>query len=217
MNTKQHAVTGQIAIAPVRFSVLTLNIISKSGLICHAYSEKTRKQMQDKQSSGSRAAPREKRNPQEEYEACFYKLEDGSYGFPCNAFKQAAVRAAKMTGIAMTDARQMFFILPDGRDVQRQIDCVRIIGEPTMRTDEVRIQGSAMDLRYRPEFTSWSVNLTIEYDLDNISPDAISSLVYRAGLTVGVGDWRPEKNGDFGRWKVGELAVNLENPLKEVG
>ena len=204
-----------IEIQPVKFNVLNLSIKSRSGLICNAYSEKVRRQMQDKHAGIKKAVKREKRKPQEEYEACFYKLEDGSYGFPCNAFKQAAIRASKMVdGITMTDARQMFFIEADGRDVVRQIPCVRIYGEPMMRTDEVKVQ-QAMDLRYRPEFPQWSATLTIEYDEDNISASSIASLLYRAGLSVGIGEWRPEKNGDFGRFELGDVAVVVPNDLTE--
>jgi hypothetical protein len=199
-----------IEIHPVKQKVVELGIEGRSGLICHAYSEKTRKQMQDKHAGKKVAVKREKRVPEDEYEACFYKLEDGTYGFPCTAFKQSAIRAAKMIdGINMTDARQMFFILPDGRDVERQIGCVRIYGEPEMRTDEVKVQQS-MDLRYRPEFPEWSATLRIEYDEDNISPSSIGSLLHRAGMTVGIGEWRPEKNGDFGRFELGDVAVMQE-------
>ena len=65
-----------------------------------------------------------------------------------------------------------------------------------------------MDLRYRPEFPEWSATLNIEYDDDNITSDAIASLLYRAGMSVGVGDWRPERNGDFGRFEIGDVAVD---------
>jgi|TARA_R110000787_G_scaffold39498_1_gene98936 hypothetical protein len=196
-----------IEIHPVKQKVVELGIEGRSGLICHAYSEKTRKQMQDKHAGKKVAVKREKRVPEDEYEACFYKLEDGTYGFPCTAFKQSAIRAAKMIdGINMTDARQMFFILPDGRDITRGIACVRIHGEPFMRTDEVKVQQS-MDLRYRPEFTEWTATLKIEYDEDNISASSIASLLSRAGMSVGVGEWRPEKSGDFGRFKLSDVAV----------
>ena len=199
-----------IEIHPVKQKVLALQIKSRSGLICHAYSEKTRKMMQDKHAGKKKAAKREKRVPEQEYEACFYKLEDGTYGFPCTAFKQSAIRAAKMIdGLNMTDARQMFFILPDGRDVNRQRECVRIHGDPVMRTDEVKVQQS-MDLRYRPEFPEWTATLNIEYDEDNITGDAIASLLHRAGMTVGIGEWRPEKNGDFGRFGIGDTALDLQ-------
>ena len=199
-----------IEIHPVKQKVLALQIKSRSGLICHAYSEKTRKMMQDKHAGKKKAAKREKRVPEQEYEACFYKLEDGTYGFPCTAFKQSAIRAAKMIdGLNMTDARQMFFILPDGRDVNRQRECVRIHGDPVMRTDEVKVQQS-MDLRYRPEFPEWTATLNIEYDEDNITGDAIASLLHRAGMTVGIGEWRPEKNGDFGGFDIGDTALDLQ-------
>ena len=199
-----------IEIQPVKQCVVELQIKSRSGmggLICHSHSEKTRKKMEEKHGNIKPIAKREKRVPEQEYEACFYRLEDGTYGFPCGAFKQAAIRAIKMIdGINMTDARQMFFILPDGRDVVHQIPCVRIYGEPVMRTDEVKVQQS-MDLRYRPEFPEWTATLRIEYDEDNISPSSIGSLLHRAGMSVGIGEWRPEKSGDFGRFELGNTAI----------
>ena len=29
-------------------------------------------------------------------------------------------------------------------------------------------------------------------------------------MTVGIGEWRPEKNGDFGRFGIGDLALDLK-------
>jgi hypothetical protein len=49
--------------------------------------------------------------------------------------------------------------------------------------------------------------LKIEYDEDNISASSIASLLSRAGMSVGVGEWRPEKSGDFGRFKLSDVAV----------
>ena len=193
---------------------MSLAIQGEGGLICHNFSEKSRRQIAEKQAMGVKA-PKDKRNPDAEYQAAFYHLVGGGYGFPCSGFKQSAIRAAKLLdGITMTDARQMFFIEADGRDVVRQIPCVRIHGEPMMRTDEVKVQ-QAMDLRYRPEFPQWSATLTIEYDEDNISASSIASLLYRAGLSVGVGEWRPEKNGDFGRFELGDVAMVVPNDLSE--
>jgi hypothetical protein len=37
-----------------------------------------------------------------------------------------------------------------------------------------------------------------------ISDEQIVNLFWRAGYQVGIGDWRPEKNGDFGRFTVSD-------------
>ena len=199
-------------IAAPKIRELHLQITGKSGLICHHFGEKSRRQMADTQAKVAKG-PKEARNPDAEYEGAFYKLDGGGYGFPCAGFKKSAIRAAKMLeGVNMTDARQMFFVEADDRDMTG-VDCVRIEGLPEMRTDTVRLAKGVSDLRYRPEFRNWSCVLKISYDEELISGSQLVNLFMRAGLQVGVGDWRPEKGGDFGRFLVGEqdaLETGLE-------
>lgn len=187
--------------------ILHLQIKGISGLICHNFSEKARKEMRDKQQQKAKG-PRGAKDSDVEYEAAFYRFEDGGFGFPCSAFRAAAIRAGKMVdGLSMVDLRQMFFIQPDARDTTG-IDCVQIHGTPEKREDVVRLKGGIADLRYRPEILDWSATLTISYDAGLISPEMIASLFYRAGYSVGVGDWRPEKNGDAGRFTIAEEVTS---------
>jgi len=142
-----------IIIAPPEERVLHLTIKGLTGLILHNFGDKARRQIADAQSDGAKK-PRGARNPESEYEASYYRLEDGSFGFPCAGFKKCAIRAAKLVdGLTMTDCRQMFFILPDGRDSTSKMDCVRVHGNAIERTDVVRLKNGSADLRYRPEIT----------------------------------------------------------------
>ena len=185
--------TTSVVIAPPDERILLLTIKGVTGLICHNFSEKARKVIAYDQSQGAKK-PRGARDPNSEYEASFYHLSDGTYGFPCAGFKKAAIRASKMVdGLSMTDARQMFFVLPDDRDTTG-IDCVKINGTPSMR----------------PELMNWSAILRITYDNGLISPSQIASLFYRAGYSVGVGDWRPERDGDFGRFTIEEKKEEMK-------
>ena len=197
-----------IIISPPKIRELSLRVTGKSGLICHHFGEKSRKQIQDTQSKVAKG-PKEARDPQAEYEGAFYKLENGGYGFTCAGFKKSAIRAAKLLdGVNMTDARQMFFVEADDRDTTG-VDCVRIEHDeaPEMRTDTVRLAKGVSDLRYRPEFRNWSCILKMSFDEDLISNSQLVNLFMRAGLQVGVGDWRPEKGGEFGRFVVGEQTL----------
>ena len=196
-----------IIISPPEERILHLTVKGLTGLILHNFGHKAREQIAGAQSDGAKK-PRGARDPESEYEASYYRLEDGSLGFPCAGFKKCAIRAAKLVdGLTMTDCRQMFFILPDGRDKTSQMDCVRVHGNAIERTDVVRLKNGSADLRYRPEITDWSATLRISYDSALTSPEQIANLFYRAGYSVGVGDWRPERDGDFGRFTVAEGAV----------
>lgn len=171
--------------------IIAIEIYGKTPLICHNWSEKTKKEMLGKQMGKPKV--RSFKNPQADYEACLYPLPSGDgYGFPAIAFKASAVRAAKMFDITMVDARQMFFVYPDEGDL------VRINGEPSPREDMVRLQGKTADIRYRAEFREWGATLNVEYNAGVLTDEQLVNLFYMAGFSVGVGEWRPEKNGAFG-------------------
>jgi hypothetical protein len=78
-------------------------------------------------------------------------------------------------------------------------------GLPRMRRDITRVGkfGSKQpDLRYRPEFRNWSVDLVIEYEPSLITMAGLHQLIRRAGRSIGLYEWRPEKSygGIFGRF-----------------
>jgi len=193
-----------IQVAPPNIEVITLPIKGRTPLIVHRFDEKARQEMLEKQMKKAKG-PKKAKDPEACYQRSRYLFDsDGGDGFPAVAFKSAAVRAAKMVdGLTMTDARQMFFVVADGRTKTGE-ECVRIKGEPKMREDVVRISGGTSDLRYRAEYMEWSCELTIEYDADTISAEVIVNLFSRAGFSVGVGEWRPEKNGNFGTFTIGD-------------
>ena len=76
-----------------------------------------------------------------------------------------------------------------------------------MREDTVRVGAGSTDLRYRPEFRNWSMILNFEFDAQALTQPTILNLVQRAGFGVGLGEWRPEKGGEYGRF---EVDVNFE-------
>lgn len=52
--------------------------------------------------------------------------------------------------------------------------------------------------RTRPFFSKWSAVVNIEYDDEVLNGEDVREFITRAGLIVGVGDWRPK----FGRFTV---------------
>lgn len=182
---------------------ITIYLEGITPLICHAWDYKNIKKMQDKQ-AGVASKGREKRNPEEEYEASFYKLPDGRYGMKCGAFKMAAVTAVTSLGKDFTKigAKQAFFILRDeiGGElvpIYYPEDC-----QPFMRTDTVTVGIKSTDMRYRPEFPVWGVKLDVQFNARAISQDQLVNLINLGGFSVGVGEWRPDKSGDNGRFQV---------------
>jgi hypothetical protein len=169
---------------------VTIRLVGDSPLICHKWSEKAKKEMLDKQMKKAKTA-RAAKDPQRDYEDSLYTYPDGGYGFPCVAFKSAAVGACRFTeGVKMTIARGAFHVVGE---------LAKIEGQPTMREDMVRVGMGSADIRYRGEFKAWAVNLNITYNAAALSVDQIVNL---AGFGIGVGEWRPEKDGSYGRFHV---------------
>ena len=77
-------------------------------------------------------------------------------------------------------------------------------GKPVMREDHVRVGMGGADLRYRNEFFPWAVTFTVEYDAGLLQVEDIVNLVNRAGFGVGIGESRPEKGGEWGRFRIRE-------------
>lgn len=62
----------------------------------------------------------------------------------------------------------------------------------------------------RPKFEHWSLKVTMNVDLDGmegITLETVRKLVEIAGLRVGIGSYRPQKGGPFGRFTVKEWNV----------
>jgi hypothetical protein len=172
---------------------VTIRLVGDSPLICHKWSEKAKKEMLDKQMKKAKTAKVAK-DPQRDYEESLYVHPDGGYGFPCVAFKSAAVGACRFTeGVKMTVARGAFHVVGE---------LAQIEGKPTMREDMVRVGMGTADIRYRGEFKSWAANLTITFNAAAMSVDQIVNLYNLAGFGIGVGEWRPEKDGSYGRFHV---------------
>lgn len=193
----------QVSINKIGTETLRVPIVGTAPLIVHKFSEKAKRQMLD--AMQGRKSPKEPKNPEAEFEAAFYRHDDGGYGFPVIAFKAATVGAARFYGksVSMTALRQFVFMDAEFSKTDGQ-KLARIVGSPHMREDVTRVGMGGTDLRYRPEFTEWSTSLEITYVKTMLTRDSVLSLIDAGGMGVGVGEWRPEKKGDFGTYRIDE-------------
>lgn len=159
-----------------------------------------------------RKSPKENRDPHADYLASFYRIYKeptgrsrkpvDSYGFPVLAFKSATVEATRFYDKATSKValRQMVFLKGVRTKADSQ-ELVEIVGEPEMREDAVRV-GMGTDLRYRAMFPEWSAVLLVTFVKSCIDRNSVLSLIDAGGFGVGVGEWRPEKNGQFGTYTI---------------
>lgn len=177
--------------------LMKVQIKGTAPLIFHKWDEKAIKMMLDKQ---MKKAPkgREIRDPEKEYEASFYKDSEGKIAFPARNIKQAIVGSARfLQGLPMTILRGAIFVKGD-KDGFIPVK----YKEKSMRQDMVTVGMGTADIRFRGQVDGWEMEVLIEFDADILSPDQVLNLLQRAGFSQGLGEWRPEKNGDNGTFEV---------------
>ena len=138
---------------------------------------------------------REKKVPSECVERATIKNADGVVCIPPTAIKKAILTAsATIKGLKKTQIRTSIFI--EGNSIP--ITYSRMVPQMDMvRTSGI---GRTPDVRFRPRFEDWKARLIILFP-EMLPVETVVDLLNRAG-TVGVGEWRPEKDGTHGTFKV---------------
>ncbi len=172
---------------------MKVKLIGTSPLIFHKWDEKAIRMILDKQMKKA-AKGREVRDPEKEYEASFYRDAKGNIAFPARNIKQAIVGSARfVAGVPMTILRGAIFIEGDA-DGMIPVK----YKEKRMRQDMVIVGMGTADIRFRGELIDWSMEILIKFDADLLSAEQVLNLLQRAGFSQGLGEWRPERNGDNG-------------------
>jgi len=188
----------------IEIRVVPFVLIGTSPLIVNCFSTKTQKQIADQQSGveprqklGSKGKP--PRIPKEEFEAARIRDAKGRDAFPCRYIKAALVTAAGMPGFvtSMKVTRQSVFVQGEYSLIEGPAP---IMGQDMVRRG--RWGAKQPMAAYRPYFMEWKLKIKIEFEPLIITHAWLVYLVRRAGLSVGLGEWRPEKNGEYGRFRV---------------
>jgi len=189
-------------ITPPRMNMLTITIQGTSPLLIAKFSAKAQNKIKADQEAGAAAKTRKKRdarNFEEDCAASRHISAEGWDGINASAFRNALIDACRAAGFVMTKAKLAVFCVAEGYDREDAAPLVRIIGdEPEMTIIPCRNSNGSMDLRARPRWNEWKMNVTLRHDLDILSQDDIINLMLRVGLQVGVGEGRPygrEGNG----------------------
>lgn len=186
----------QVEIKKLRLQELEIALWGISPLIMHAWSKKAKDEMLAKQMKKAKTAKAAK-DPEQDFKDSIYRDEFGLPVFPSVAFKASAVNAAVAMDFKKTNLRQSFHI--NGEMVPVLSDA-----EATMREDMVRIGMGIADIRYRGEFKRWGVILPVTVNAALLSPEQLYNLFEAAGFGVGIGEWRPERDGSYGMFKVAD-------------
>ncbi len=182
----------------VSTKVVKIRLESVTPMLQHKWSHKALQMIKDKK-LGIKTKNRDICDPHQEFIDSTYFMPDGRYAIPAMSIKSAIVGAAhKDIGIEKTLIRKALFMVCDPISMLVPIEC----DPPEMDERIVRVGMDAADMRWRPLFKSWKCDVTFELDSDLLTPEALVNLLNRAGFGVGIGEMRPEKGGEYGRFRV---------------
>jgi hypothetical protein len=184
-----------ITIKAPNFQTITLELEGTAPLLQNKFSKKAIETIMGKQQEGSTSRTKKGGREARDYEQDFIEAQhvstEGWNGIPASSFRSAAIRACKLIGYNMTDAKMSIFVLADGYD-EDGTPLVKITsGKPEMHTAYVRLQGTTTDIRVRPIFKQWGCKISVRFDGDQFKAQDVVNLFLRAGLQVGVGEGRP--------------------------
>ena len=207
-----------IEIKPINIVTTTVRIAGDTPLIMHRWSEKAKRMILEKQMKKTKSSAKEAKNPIEDFIESIYWMEGkpseyteeafdeacrngARFGFPVTAIKQATISSAYRNGLTkdMASLRGAFFIAGEGSELLAEVKG----SAPTMREDMVRVGMGVADIRFRGEFANWYMDLQVSYNANGAyTLDQIINLINVGGFSCGIGEWRPEKDGNYGMYHV---------------
>lgn len=223
------ATKNAIDVRPLNISECHFTIVGDTPLIVHAWDEKSKRQMFERQTGKKLGAKHDVKIPLNDYKNSLYWLtpmpEDGKddaeaeaniqkafdegakFAFKCDGIKQSIISGAYWAGLDVTKTtlKSTFFICGDTE--ASTTDFAEIVGDyPTCRQDMVRVGGmsKSADIRYRAEFAAgWRIPLKMLYNKDGkYTLQQLLNMVNYGGFCCGIGEWRPEKDGQFGMYHI---------------
>ena len=158
-------------------------------------------------------APKKIPTPEAEAKAAAYQLESGQLYAKADWFKESLKNAAKGIRIGKVGALGILAstIFPT-TDILPLFDPET--GEPITdyeidsRRAVIQRQGI---VRNRPLITRWACDVefdVVPVDLGGLTAKVIGDFLTKAGLLVGVGDYRPQQGGPFGRYEVEQVDAS---------
>lgn len=191
-----------IEVPDIETVTVPIRIHGISPLLVNNFSEKSQREMEDVREGKVPARAKGKRPvrvPQEEYENARIRDDRGRDCVPARWVKAAIVTAAGMTDkmISKTTVKSTVYVLGDLLPIEGD--------KPRMRADMVRVgkwPNKQPMMRYRAEFVNWALTFKVQFEPQIISQEMLVYLIRRAGLNVGLCEWRPEKSGELGRFDI---------------
>ena len=139
---------------------------------------------------------------EDEAEIRINRNESGEVTLPSQAFRAGMQRAGSGRKIGKLTARQVVSggVFPQEEHIVLH-DAKGKSFKSCSSIDKRRVVvGTSGVPRCRPRFDNWQCKLAMEIDTLLVKVEVITELLNLAGKIAGIGDFRPEKGGTFGRY-----------------
>lgn len=193
--TKKAKATEAITISPPNFQTMNFKLRGTAPYMQARFSAKAIQAMKAKHKAGSTAnkgKKREPRNFEEDFQGAIHFSTEGWIGVPASCIRAACIDVCRMVGFKMTHAKMSIFVEADGLDKVDGMPLVRLeAGDPEQSEMATRNATGVADIRVRPMWREWGLNLRLKFDADQFTRSDVTNLLARAGQQVGIGEGRP--------------------------
>lgn len=190
-----------ILITPPNFQTAIFKIKDVSPLVINKFSEKAKIEMMEGQKKGSQNKKGKKKEAKDfdlAYKNAIHFSREGWPGLHAGAVRNSLISACRLCGFKMTLAKLAVFVEPDGFDKDEGTPLIKIIGKYYRKDLIVRLPNGQPDVRPRPMWDDWKIDLKIRFDADIFSLEDVSNLLMRVGMQVGWGEGRPDSKKSCG-------------------
>lgn len=169
-------------------------------LLIHRFNEEA------EQKKKTRRIEAMERDPREEARKNAYVAPDGTFYFSAFSIPNA-MGSAGSSHKAIGTRKSLRYVVPSA--IRMNNDVITILnGKGPADHFEVDSRPVTIPatkgrvMRHRPRFDQWGARFELCVDEDLLSPEMAHQLLNEAGQSIGIGDFRPEKRGPFGRFRV---------------
>lgn len=190
-----------VTISAPRITTAEFKIVGTAPFVQARFSAKSKQAMMSKMEQGSTAKGKRIRDARDFDQDCRDAMHigtDGKSGVPAGAFRNAMISACRLVGFKMTLAKLSIFVDADTFDAVDGVPLVHLHGDWERLDMHTRNATGVVDIRVRPMWRHWHINLRVKYDADQFTLTDVSNLLMRAGVQVGIGEGRPDSKSSTG-------------------
>jgi len=190
-----------VTISAPRITTAEFKIVGTAPFVQARFSAKSKQAMMSKMEQGSTAKGKRVRDARDFDQDCRDAMHigvDGKSGVPAGAFRNAMISACRLVGFKMTLAKLSIFVDADTFDAVDGVPLVHLHGDWERLDMHTRNATGVVDIRVRPMWRHWHINLRVKYDADQFTLTDVSNLLMRAGVQVGIGEGRPDSKSSTG-------------------